>query len=104
MGQHIEVTATVIDDIVVLDTDRSLTGQDGAEYQTAAAAAADGTFPGVLATRLFEADDSVSNVFIASNAVVVRRAGGWEGGSVAATTGVVSDFFLFYPDAGQHAG
>ena len=99
MGQRIEVTATVIDDVLVLDTDRTLTGQDGAAYQSSDAASADRTFPGLLAARVFEADDAVAAMFVASNAVVVRREGGWNDGCVAATTGILSDFFLFYSDS-----
>ena len=99
MGQRIEVTANLIGDVLLLDTDRSLTGQDGAEYPSRDAATGDDTFPGRLATRLFESDALMSSVFVASNGVVIARAPGWDDNSVAAATRVVSDFFLFYPDA-----
>jgi len=97
MGQRIEVTATVVDDVVMLDTDRSITGQDGTEYPTAEEAGADDRFPGRLAARVFEADEATAYVFVSSNSVVVRRRGGWTDAETAAVSKVVSDFFLFYP-------
>lgn len=100
MGQRIEVTANVIDDVLLLDTDRSLTGQDGAEYPSRDAAEDDTTFPGRLAGRLFGSDALISSVFVSSNGVVIAREPGWDDNSVMAATRIVSDFFLFYPDAG----
>ncbi len=100
MGQLIEVNATVIDgDVVMLDTDRSITGQDGTAYTSAAAAGADDRFPGRLAARIFAADAAVDHVFVGSNNVVVRRASGWDDAAVATVSGLVSQFFLHYADA-----
>jgi hypothetical protein len=99
MGQRIEVTATMVGDVVVLDTDRSLTGQDGGEYGSAEEAAADPTFPGRLAHRIYEEDGRVEQVFVASNSVVVRRSRGWDDEAVADLERVVAEFFLFYPAA-----
>jgi len=42
MGKPIEVAAsTIVGDVLLLDTDRSITGQDGVGYESAEAAAAD---------------------------------------------------------------
>ena len=100
MGQRIEVSASVVEDILLLDTDRTITGQDGTEYPSRETAESDDRFPGRLAARLFQSDGSVDHVFVASNAVVVKRSGGWDDDSVASASDVVSDFFLFYPEAG----
>ena len=100
MGQRIEVTPSVVDDILVLDTDRSITGQDGTEYPSRESAESDDRFPGQLASRLFQNDGFVEHVFVASNAVVVKRSAGWEEDTVENAARVVSDFFLFYPEAG----
>ena len=63
MGQHITVSApSVIGDIAVFDTDRSLSGQDGIGFTSADEATATDTFPGRLAARLFAADPAVSCV------------------------------------------
>ena len=97
MGQRIEVLGnTVVGDSVVIDTDRTITGQDGVVYASAEEAAAGEAFPDVLAQRLFAADDSIASVFVASNTVTVTRYGGWDDAGVTAASGVVADFFVFY--------
>lgn len=97
MGQAIEVQATVVDDVAIFSTDRSITGQDGVSYDSAEAAGRDDRFPGRLASRLYERDGSLTSVFVASNQVVVRREGGWGEASAAALSDVIEEFFLFYP-------
>lgn len=100
MGQTIEINkSTVIDSVLMIDTDRTLAGQDGETYGTAEAAARSLTFPARLAARIFENDASVDHVFVMSNQVSIRRPSGWDDTAVAAMTELVSDFFLFYPDA-----
>ena len=100
MGQKIELrNATVLGDVLVIDTDRSITGQDGTSYDSVEAAS-DGSFPADLATALFTGDDTVDHVFVASNQVVVKRAGGWDDGAVAGASKAVSEFFVFYADEG----
>ena len=100
MGQRIEVIkATVMDEIVMIDTDRSITGQDGVAYPSRAEAEADTTFPGQLATRLFTADASTGSVFIGYNGVVISRNGGWDDASLQDAFQLVQDFFLHYRPA-----
>lgn len=99
MGQPIEVAATRLGDVVMFDTDRSITGQDGAAFESRETAEADSSFPGQLAARLFVADGGIDHVFVASNQVVVRRSVGWSDDAVDEVGRVISDFFLFYPDA-----
>ena len=96
MGQRIEVSSTVVGESVVFDTDRSITGQDGIFYSSADEAEAGEAFPDQLAQRLFAADEATTSIFVASNTVTVTRSGGWDDGTVAAASGVVSDFFVFY--------
>jgi hypothetical protein len=100
MGQPISVSARTIDDVVVFDTDRSITGQDGAAFASAEEAGArPGWFPAELAARLFAADGAVDHVFVASNQVVVRRRGGWSDDDRDGAAAIVSGFFLHYPAA-----
>ena len=99
MGQPIQVEATTLGDVVILDTDRSITGQDGAVYANRDDAAASDRFPAQLALRLFDADSRINHVFVASNQVVVRTDRDWTETSVNAVTDVVSDFFLYSPEA-----
>ncbi len=99
MGQPIQVEATQIDDVVLFDTDRSITGQDGTWFESQDAAEGSDRFPAQLAVRLFEADDAIDHVFVASNQVVVRRSAAWEAAQVEASGQIIADFFLYYPDA-----
>lgn len=97
MGQLINVASSVVDEVAVFDTDRSIAGQDGAAYDRATDTD-DGTFPGELARRLLAADTSLDHVWIASNQVVARRPGGWDEAALSAAEKVVSDLFRFYDE------
>ncbi|NND02855.1 MAG: hypothetical protein HKN91_08710 [Acidimicrobiia bacterium] len=97
MGQKIEVASTVVEDIAMFDTDRGITGQDGVSFSSGQEIAAD-DFPALLADRLFQDVPGIDHVFVASNQVVVRRPHGWDEDVVATAAGVISNFFLFYPD------
>lgn len=99
MGQPIQVRATLMGDVALLDTDRSITGQDGSVYSSLDEAEESDRFPARLAARLFSSDDAIDHVFVASNQVVVRRNGGWDQTPLDAASAVVADFFLYYPDA-----
>lgn len=104
MGQAIEVEVAVVDDVAIFSTDRSITGQDGVAYPSAAAAEADSRFPGRLAARLYARDGDLRSVFVASNQVVARKDGGWDKAAAAELSEVIEDFFLFYPEAAEHPG
>ena len=98
MGQTIEILdTTVIDRVLVIDTDRSLAGQEGEAFT--AKPELDGgptTFPTRLAARLFEQLDGVDHVFVMSNAVSIRRPGGWSDDQIASASRIVAEFFRFY--------
>jgi hypothetical protein len=96
MGQPIQVSETVLDEVLLLSGDRSITGQEGTGYADAAAAEADDRFPGRLAARIFSADPAIRRVFIASSEVVVRRAGGWDDDAASRVAETVSRFFVHY--------
>ncbi|NNF62977.1 MAG: hypothetical protein HKN07_01850 [Acidimicrobiia bacterium] len=97
MGQIINVTTQVLDDVALFDADRSITGQDGSAYANEGEAELDTTFPGRLAHRLFGVDSSIGHVFVASNQVVVRRSGGWPPAALKVASETISEFFVFYP-------
>lgn len=96
MGQPIEVLGTTImGDVTLIHTDRTITGQDGTVYSSRDDT--DDEFPGRLAAEIFDGVDGVTHVFIASNQVVVGRDGGWgDADQVERVTGIVTDFFVFY--------
>lgn len=95
MGQRIVLKdATVIGDVAIFDTDRSISGQDGDSFTSAEAAAAVESFSAQLATKVFEADADVTSVFVQSNQVVVGRSSAWS--STDEIGGVIERFFIHY--------
>lgn len=105
MGQTIQINRTVqVGEVLVLDTDRSLAGQDGEAFSSPEQAAADDTFPARLAGTLFAADPQLDHVFVMSNTVTVRRPAGWDEQAIAAVTELVAEFFRFYRPEGPGPG
>lgn len=82
----------------MIDTDRSLAGQDGEAFKGAEAAGRGTTFPARLAARLFASDSLIDHVFVMSNTVLVRRPKGWPAEAVDSASRTVSAFFRFYPE------
>lgn len=96
MGQTIQIRSSRrIGDILVIDTDRTLGGQDAEAYTPGYTTESD-TFPARLAERLFEADDNIDRVHVLSNAVSVQRSGGWDDDAAAVAEETVSGFLRFY--------
>ena len=97
MGQRIEIESSrVVDDSVIVTTNRSLTGADGEGYASADQAGEVGSFGAKLATDLFESDNDISRVYVTSNVVIIGREAGWSDTSTDAATDVISEFFLYY--------
>ncbi len=96
MGQDVEIrNTTTVGDVLVIDTDRSFTGQDG---QSIGPDLAGHGVPLRLARRLFGLEVGIDHVFVLQNAVTVRRPGGWDEESSAAVTEATNSFLRFYPD------
>ncbi len=107
MGQQMTVSPLAVGDVAIFDTNRSITGQDGATYAAAEAAPAGDDFGAQLAARLFASDGAIDHVFVQSNVATVKRPGGWDDQSLQAAAGVIARFFVFYdPEsaAGDSAG
>jgi hypothetical protein len=99
LGQTIEINrTTVIDKVLMIDTDRTLAGQDGEAYGGIEAARRKATFPARLAVRIFESAAGIDHVFVMSNQVSVRRFAGWDDEQAVAVSRIVSEFFRVYPD------
>lgn len=96
MGQSIDVKSKQIDSFCVFTTDRSITGQDSARFSTLAEAETVADFPATLAARLFRSDESIDDVYVASNDVIVRRTSPWDEASIDTATATISDLFRFY--------
>lgn len=97
MGQTIVINGSRrVGEVLVLDTNRSLAGQDGEAY-TPGHTAASTTFPARLAERLFEADALIDRVHVMSNNVSISREGGWNDDQMTGVSDRVESFFLYYP-------
>jgi len=97
MGQRIEIESSrVVDDSVIVTTNRSLTGTDGEGFASADDAGETDTFGAKLAVDLFESDDNIARVFVTSNVVIIGRAEGWSDDTTDAANNVISEFFLYY--------
>ncbi len=96
MGQNVEIKDTVtMGEILIVDTDRSFTGQDG---QVITPESGGHGVPGVLADRLFDLDVGIDHVFVLQNTVTVRRTGGWDDDSAGSVTGATHSFLRFYAE------
>jgi hypothetical protein len=96
MGQNVVIKEKVtMGDALVIDTDRSFTGQDG---HTITRDSESHGVPGVLAQRLFSLDLGVDHVYVLQNTVTVRRPGGWSEDTAEVVTDVIRSFLRFYPD------
>jgi hypothetical protein len=97
VGQSIVIESTEsIDDSIIVTMNRSLTSQVGEGYDSHAAADDSDSFGALLAGRLFDTDDSIERVYVASNILVLKHRGGVEDASLASLSSVIEDLFLFY--------
>lgn len=96
MGQDVVIKDKVtMGDVLVIDTDRSFTGQDG--HIITADSQGHGV-PGVLAERLFSLDLGVDYVYVLQNSVTVRRPEGWDDESADVVSDVIGSFLRYYPE------
>lgn len=97
MGQRIEIESSrVVDDSVIVTTNRTLTGTDGEGYDSTDYATDSNRFGARLAADLFESDHDISRVFVTSNVVIMQRSDGWSDPATESAAAVISDFFLHY--------
>ena len=96
MGQLIEVDHLLLGDVAIFDADRSFSGQEGETYTGAEAASDSGTVPGRVASELFAALPSIVSVYVFSNTVSVRRAGGWTDEQASAAAGIIRNSLVHY--------
>jgi hypothetical protein len=96
MGQSVEIKDSVtLGEVLVIDTDRSFTGQDG--HAITPDSERHGV-PGLLAERLFGLELGIDHVFVLQNTITVRRKEGWDEDSAGAVTDVTGTFLRYYVD------
>lgn len=96
MGQNVEIKESVtMGDVLLIDTDRSFTGQDGHVITPDSDRYG---VPGQLAGRLFDLDRGINHVYVLQNTVTVRREGGWDEETAGEVAEVTETFLRYYPD------
>ena len=96
MGQAVVVNQIrEAGDVLIIDTDRSFTGQDG--HALTPDSERHGV-PGRLADRLFALDIGIDHVYVLQNTVTVRRPGGWDEDTAGLVSDVTSTFLRFYDE------
>jgi hypothetical protein len=96
MGQNVEIKESVtMGDVLLIDTDRSFTGQDG--HIITPDSERHGV-PGLLAARLFDLGIGVNHIYVLQNTVTVRRDGGWDDATADQVARATETFLRYYPD------
>ncbi len=96
MGQNVEIRDIVtMGDVLLIDTDRSFTGQDGEAVSPGETTEG---VPGVLASRLFKLGLGIDHVYVLQNQVTVRRPTGWDEATRDQVADVTRYFLRHYPD------
>lgn len=96
MGQTVQIKDSVaVGNVLVIDTDRSFTGQDG---ESAVPGSPGGGVPGILAAELFGLGIGIDHVFVQQNTVTVRRSDGWDDASASKVAGATASFLRFYDE------
>jgi hypothetical protein len=96
MGQTVVIRDLVeMGETILIDTDRSFTGQDG---QTITPDDPGTAVPAQLATELFALDLGIDHVYVLQNTISVRRPGGWDETSSQKVREAAGEFLRFYED------
>jgi hypothetical protein len=97
MGQTVEIRDTVeLGETLLIDTDRSFTGQDGQEITPDKPGTA---VPGRLSEELFALNLGIDYVFVLQNTVSIRRPEGWNAESVDTVKETTSGFLRHYEES-----
>lgn len=83
-------------EVLLLDTNRSFTGQDG---QAISPESPGSGVPGLLARRIFELGLGIDHVYVLQNQVTLRRPTGWDEEVRREVVETTRYFLRHYPDA-----
>lgn len=96
MGQNVDIRRTVeMGDLLLVDTNRSFTGQDGHVMNPGAPGSG---FPDRLARRIFELGLGIDHIFVLQNQVTLRRPAGWDEEVRREVIETTRYFLRYYPD------
>lgn len=96
MGQTVVIRDVIeIGHTLLLDTDRSFTGQDG---QSMTPTTPGDAVPGQLAGELFALDPGIDHIYVLQNTVSIQRSEGWDESLISKVTEATTAFLRFYQD------
>lgn len=96
MGQTVAIRDFAhLGDTLLIDTDRSFTGQDG---QTLDREMPEHSVLGRLASALFGLDLRIDHVYVLQNTISVRRQTAWDEAGIDGVRRAISEFLRFYED------
>ena len=99
MGQTIVLKdSAVLGRIAIFELNRSLTSQVGEGFSSVADTEALGTFPAVLARRLFTAVPELDHVFAGGSSVSVRTSGEWSAEAHERIGFEIRNFFVHWDE------
>ena len=94
MGQPVAIRESVqMGQVLLVDTDRSFTGQDGLSITVDEPGH---SVPGLLGARLFALGIGVDHIHVLQNTVSVRRDRDWDSAAESAVLSALEDFLRFY--------
>lgn len=94
MGQAIAINKTaVMGEVLLVDTDRSLTGQDS--HVVTPDQPGEGV-PRKLGEEVFALGLGIDHVHVLQNQVALRRPGGWDDDAMSQVQTAIQGFLLFY--------
>tara|TARA_Y100000590_G_C15328174_1_gene866613 strand:- start:318 stop:650 length:333 start_codon:yes stop_codon:yes gene_type:complete len=100
MGQVIEVNYKQLGRDLILDLNRTISGQEGISFNNISEASLDKTFSGEMALSLFRNFDDIVSIHILSNSVTISFARNI-GTDVNRVKELISEFFIHYKDSGE---
>ncbi len=92
----IEVDHSLLGDVALFDTDRSLSGQEGETFSDPESAKQSGTFPGKVAASLLAGISAIESIYVFSNTISVKRSGGWTVDRLEEAAGIVRNSLIHY--------
>lgn len=97
MGQIIELKTTKLNKSIILDLNRSVSGQEGMSFRNISDASLADDISGKLAFDLFKKINDIETIFIQSNVITINFSR-----NIGTETEVIEDlvknFFIFYKE------
>ena len=97
MGQIIELKTTKLNKSIILDLNRSVSGQEGMSFRNISEASLADDVSGKLAFELFKKINDIETIFIQSNVITINFSRNI-GTETEVIVDLVKNFFIFYKE------